>query len=131
MDTALDIVLEVFSWLGFGAGLLLGVVAVILWAADGTWLPADALVDHEDDGTVVRWFDADGDANAAHPSPAEAQRLVGADRAPIWYRHGWRGRMRLTRRAPGFRAVAWAAASMLALGVLSLATSWILLFARG
>lgn len=131
MDTTLDIVLEVFSWLGLGAGLLLVVIAVILWAADGTWLPADAIVDHELDGTVVRWFDADGEANAAHATPAEAQQLAGADRAPIWYRLGWRGRMRLTRRAPGFRAVAWAAASMLALGVLALAASGILLFARG
>lgn len=131
MDTALDILLEVFSWLGLGAGVLLAAVAVILWAVDGTWLPADAIVDHEDDGTVVRWFDADGDANSAHASPAEAQHLAVADRTPIWYRHGWRGRMRLTRRAAGFRAVVWAAASMLALGVLALTASWILLFARG
>lgn len=131
MDTALDILLEVFSWLGLGAGLLLAVVAVILWAADGTWLPADAIVDHEDDGTVVRWFDADGDANTAHASAAEAHHLEGVDHAPIWYRHGWRGRMRLTRRAPAFRAVVWAAVSMLAVGVLALAASGILLFARG
>lgn len=131
MDTALDILLEVFSWLGLGAGLLLGVVSVILWAADGTWLPADAIVDHEDDGTIVRWFDAEGEANSAHASAADAAALDGADRASIWYRHGWRGRMRLTRRSPALRAATWAAGGMLTLGLLAAAASWILLFVRG
>ena len=64
MDTALDILLEVFSWLGLGAGVLLAAVAVILWAVDGTWLPADAIVDHEDDGTVA--FGAQGGGGVRH-----------------------------------------------------------------
>ena len=39
MTTAVDILLEVFTWIGLGGAFALAVVAVILWAADGTWLP--------------------------------------------------------------------------------------------
>lgn len=122
---ALDAVIEIFTWIGFGGALLFGAVAVIFWATDGTWLPADALVDHEPDGTYVRWFDADGDANSAR---SEASDLAGVDRVAIWYRYGWRDRMRLTRRPPGWSAVLWAAAALLGLGVASLIASGLMLF---
>lgn len=129
MDS-LDAVIEIFTWLGFGGALLLGLVAVVMWVGDGTWLPVEALVDHEDDGTFVRWYDADGDANSALAGDADAAALAGRDRASVWYRYGWRDRMRLTRRPPGLVAVAWASAGMLGLGVVALISSWVLLFVR-
>lgn len=132
---ALDAVIEIFTWLGFIGALVLGVAAVVVWVADGTWLPAEGLVDHEDSGaspgTFVRWYDADGDANGARVGEHDASALAGVDRIGIWYRYGWRDRMRLTRRPPGLRAVAWAAVASLSLGVVALVVSWILLFARG
>lgn len=130
MAHVIDVLLEVFTWIGLGGGLLLAVVAVALWAADGTWLAAEAIVDREGDETVVRWFDADGDANRAVATTAEAAVLEGLDAASIWYRHGWQGRMRLTRRAPALRALALSAGGMVALGILCLVASWIVYFAR-
>lgn len=131
MEHVIDVLLEVFTWVGFGAGALLAVAAVIVWALDGTWLSADAIVDREDGDTVVRWFDADGDANSAVATPVDAVILEGRDTASIWYRHGWRGRMRLTRRASGLRTLALSAGGMLALGILCLVAGWVLYFARG
>ncbi|GAA3913127.1 hypothetical protein [Microbacterium invictum] len=128
MADTLDVILEVFTWVGFGAAALLGVIAVAMWAADGSWLPADAYVDHEDGVTTVRWFDADGDANSAPAVGAVAATLAGVDRASIWYRHGWHGRMRLTPHAPDVRRVGWAALVLLGVGVLAFAASWVLLF---
>ena len=64
-------------------------------------------------------------------SPDEAAELTGRDVASIWYRHGWTGRMRLTRRPPGLRRVIWSAGGMLALGILSVAASIVLYFLRG
>lgn len=132
---AVDVLLEVFTWVGLGGGLVLALVAVVLWAADGTWLAADAIVDTEPgpdgDVTVVRWFDADGDANSATVTGADAAALAGRDSATIWYRHGWSGRMRLRRRPPGLRAVPLSAAGLFALGVLCLVAGWVLYFARG
>ena len=128
---ALDAVIEVFTWLGFGGAIVLGVVAVIVWVADGTWLEAEGLVDHEDGATFVRWYDADGDANGVRVGDHDAAALAGTDRLDIWYRYGWRDRMRLTHRPPALRAILIAAAGLLALGVVALAVSWVLLFARG
>ena len=131
----LDVLLEVFTWVGFGGAVVLAVVAAILWAMDGTWLPAQAIVDTESltsgEATVVRWFDADGDANSAVAGPADAAALAGRDSADIWYRLGWSGRMRLQRRPAGLRAVALSAAGLFALGILCLVTGWVLYFLRG
>ncbi|GAA3036918.1 hypothetical protein [Microbacterium dextranolyticum] len=126
-----DALIEVFTWVGLGGALALGVVAVIAWAADGSWLPADAVVDRDEGRTYVRWFDADGDANSAVASPADAATLEGRETALIWYRHGWTGRMRLHRRSAGLRMLVLSAGGMLALGALCLIAGWVLYFARG
>jgi len=130
MDTALDAVLEIFSWIGFGGFVLLALVAVALWAADGTWLPAEAIVDRDGEELVVRWYDADGQARGAVPAAADQAALAGCDTVAIWYRYGRTSRVRLTRRPPGLRQVAWSAAGMLALAVICLVTSWVLLILR-
>jgi len=131
MDQAIDALIEIFTWIGFGAFVVLALVAVGVWAADGTWLPARAIVDREGEDPVVRWFDADGDANSAPLTAEDAAALGDADEAPIWYRHGWQGRVRLTRRPPGLRVLVWSALGMLALGIVSLVTGWVLYFVRG
>lgn len=129
MDRVIDALIEVFAWTGFGASAVLGVVCIVLWASDGTWLPARAIVDRDGERPVVRWFDADGDANSAVLSDADARVLGGVDTAAIWYRHGWRGRMRLRRRPAVLRAAGWATAGLFALGVLSLVAGWVRYFA--
>ncbi|MFT4135582.1 hypothetical protein [Microbacterium sp.] len=131
MDTALDAVLELFTWVGLGGAVVLGVVAVVLWAVDGTWLPAEAVVDREGDGTVVRWFDGDGDANSARATDDEASVIGQADTVAIWYRHGWHDRMRLTRRPPGLRTVVRGAVALAVLAAVATIVSWVLLFVRG
>ncbi len=131
MDHAIDALIEIFTWVGFGAFLLLAIAVVIAWAADGTWLPAEAIIDRDGGDPVVRWFDADGDANSAPLSPADAVVIGDADAAFIWYRHGWQGRVRLQRRPAGLRTLTWSAAGMLALGVVSLVAGWVLYFVRG
>lgn len=131
MTTALDAVLEVFTWIGFGGAVALAIALVVLWASDGTWLPAEAVVDHDDDGTWVRWFDDEGEANSARVDDHTAGALAGADRADIWFRHGWHGRMRLTRKPPMHRLLLGLTWGALALGTVSVVVSTIVLFARG
>lgn len=130
MSSTIDILIEVFTWIGFAGFLALAVVIVGVWAVDGTWLPAEAIVDREGGETVVRWYDAEGDANVAVADPSDAAVLAGCETASIWYRHGWRDRMRLTRRPVGLRRLVLAAGGMLALGVLCLIAGWVLYFAR-
>jgi hypothetical protein len=131
VDTALDAILEIFTWVGLAAGALLALVALIVWVADGTWLPTRGVVDVEDGRTVVRWFDGNGGVNAAIAGHAESERLAGKSMADIWYRHRSQNRFRLTRRSPAVRSVVWLAVGFAALGALSGIGSLVLLFARG
>lgn len=131
MTTTLDAVLEVLSWAGFGGAILFGIALLVLWASDGTWLPVEGLVDHEHDGTWVRWFDDEGEANGARVDDHTAAVLAGRDRVDMWYRHGWRGRMRLSRRPPVHRLLVGLTLGLGAVGVLALIASWVVLFVRG
>lgn len=131
MSTTTDLLLEIFTWIGVGGAFALVLAAIIMWAADGSWLPAEAIVDRDGDEVIVRWFDGDGDANSATLSATDAATLAGRDVASIWYSHGWQDRMRLTRRPSALRVVARSAAGMLALAVLCQVVAWVLYFVRG
>ncbi len=131
MDSALDAVVEIFTWVGFGAGALLAGVALIAYLFDGTWLPVRAAVEATDHGRVVRWFDEEGGVNEARLSPEQNHTIGSAEWAEIFVRRGSRNRMRLTRRSPFVRSFALLAVGLLGLGVVALAVSAILLFVRG
>lgn len=127
MEHAIDALIEIFTWVGIGAGLLLGLVALILRIVDGTWVPVHVLLEDGPTGRVARWFDRGGVGEAALTHEQE-RTLAGKDAADVFAR---RGRIRLTHGSPGVRAVALLAGGMLALGLIALATSWVLLFVRG
>lgn len=131
MSNALDAVIEIFTWVGLGGGLLLAFVAVFLLLADGTWLPTRAVVEHVDGGRVVRWFDADGGVNEAPLSAHDDVKIGAADMADIFYRRGRVDRMRLTRSSPLVRFVSLLAAGVLTLGAVAFVVSIVVLFARG
>ncbi len=131
MHTAVDAVVEIFTWVGFGVGALLAGIALVAYLLDGTWVPVRAVVEATDDGAVVRWFDEDGGVNEA-PLSHEQTALVGtAEMYDIFTRRGWNNRMRLTQHSPFVRAITLLAAGLIALGVIALIVSWVLLFARG
>ena len=131
MNTALDAVIEIFSWVGFGCGVLLVIVSLVMRLADGTWLPARAVIEDSETGRFVRWFDEDGEVNEAPLTHEQDQTLAGKAMADIFYRRGWRGRMRLTHGSPAVRAFGLLGLGLIGLGVVTLVLQWILLFARG
>ncbi|WP_127819170.1 hypothetical protein [Microbacterium sp. CPCC 204701] len=131
MHETIDAVVEIFSWVGLGAGALLAAAALVMRLLDGTWLPARAVVETEPHGRVVRWFDDDGGVNEAVLTHEQEHAIGDKQMADIFYRRGRRNRMRLTRRSPGVRAVALLAVGLLALGVLAMILSLILIFVRG
>lgn len=131
MSNVVDVVIELFTWVGLGAGILLAVAALILYVADGTWVPVRAVVEHVDDHRVVRWFDEHGGVNEAPLSPHDDARIGDADMADVFARRGSSHRMRLTRSSPLVRFVALLAAGVLGLGAVASALSIVLLFVRG
>lgn len=131
MDSALDAVVEIFTWVGFGAGALLAGVALIAYLFDGTWLALRAVVEVTDRGRVVRWFDEEGGVNEAPLSADQDQAIGPGDWAEIFVRRGSRNRMRLTRRSPLVRSIGLLAAGLVGLGVVAIVVSAVLLFVRG
>lgn len=131
MSNALDALIEIFTWVGLGAGLLLALAAVILLLADGTWLPARAVVERVAEGRVVRWFDDDGGVNEAPLSPHDDEKVGSADMTDIFYQRGNTDRMRLTRSSPVVRFVSLLAAGVSTLGLVAFVVSIVLLFVRG
>ncbi|KTS91114.1 leucyl-tRNA synthetase [Microbacterium testaceum] len=131
MSNALDAVIEIFTWVGLGGGTLLALLAVVLLLADGTWLPARAVVEEVDGGRVVRWFDDRGGVNEAPLSSHDDAKVGSADMADIFYRRGSAHRMRLTRASPVVRFVSLLAAGILGLGLVAFVLSIVVLFARG
>lgn len=131
MSNALDALIEIFTWVGLGGGLLLAFAAVVLLLLDGTWAPARAVVESVDGGRVVRWFDDRGGVNEAPLSAHDDAKIGTADMADIFYRRGVPHRMRLTRNSPMVRFVSLLAAGVLALGAVAFVVSIVLLFARG
>ena len=131
MDSAIDALVEIFSWVGFAVGALVAGVALLMYLLDGTWLPARGVLEVTEHGRIVRWFDEDGGVNEAHLSHEQERELAGKDMADIFYRRGARGRMRLTQGSPAVRAVAYLAVGLIGLGVLAIVVSGILLFTRG
>jgi len=125
---ALDAILEIFTWVGFGAAVAVGVAAVIVWASDGSWLPAEAYLD--EDGRTVRWIDSDGEVNSAPIADEDRHRVNAEHTAHIWYRHGWHDRMRFTRRPPALKLLTGLAVGGLVLGLLASALSLVAYFLR-
>jgi hypothetical protein len=131
MDSAIDALVEIFSWVGFAVGALVAGIALIMYLFDGTWMPARGVLEDSDHGRLVRWFDEDGGVNQAVLSHDQERALEGKEMADIYYRRGSQGRMRLSQGSPAVRAVAYLAAGLIGVGVLSVVVSGILLFTRG
>ncbi|WP_159500903.1 hypothetical protein [Microbacterium sp. 18062] len=128
MDGTLDILLETFTWVGFGAGMVLAGIALVAALADGTWLPASAVVEPGPDGRVARWFTHDGGVGEALLSASDELHLGAADSVHLFYRPG-SNRIRFTPRSPLVRVTGWLAVGLLAIGALSLIASLIIMFA--
>lgn len=131
MDAAMDAVLEIFTWVGLGAGAILAGVALIAFLFDGTWMPVRAALDTTDGGRVARWFDEDGEVNEATLTHEQEHAIPAGDWAEVFIRQGSRNRLRLTRRSPAVRAFALLSAGLLSLGTIALIISTVLLFVRG
>ena len=131
MGNALDAIVEIFSWVGLGLGAAVALLALIAYAADGTWVPVRAVVERLGERTVVRWFDGDGGVNEAALSEAQLHEVGARDMVDLWARVGHADRMRLHRRSPFVRGLTLLAGVLLGVGALALAVSLVMLFVRG
>lgn len=128
MPPALAIALEIYTWIGLGAAVVLGVGALIAWVADGSWVPVRAVVTATPAGEVVRWFDESGILGEA-PLPHGAN--VHDEEVELWARLGRHDTVRPSRTSPLVRSLARLTAGFAALALIGLVVSLILLFVEG
>lgn len=128
MPPALAIALEIYTWIGLGAAVVLGIMALIAWVADGSWVPVRAVVTATPVGPVVRWFDEGGSLGEA-PLPPGAS--VHDEEVELWARLGRHDTVRVSRTSPFVRSLARLTAGFAALALIGLVVSVVLLFLEG
>lgn len=131
MADVVGLIAEVFTWIGVIGAVGLAFLALIARVADGSWAPTRAVVEHGDEGSVVRWFDDQGTVNEARLNAHDLAIIGGRDMADIEYRVGWHNRMRLTPGSPAVRVFARLSFLMVGVAVLAFAAGWIALIVEG
>lgn len=128
MGHTVDVLLETFTWVGFLGAAGVGIVWLILLLVDGTWTPAQAVIEPGETGRVAHWFTAEGGVGRAVLTDADEVHLAGADEAVIYYRPGVDDRMRLVARSPLVRLTGWFTVGFLVVGALALVLSLVIMF---
>lgn len=131
MADVVGLIAEVFTWIGVLGALGLAFLALVARIADGSWAPTRAVVEHTDDGSLVRWFDDEGTVNEAPLSAHDLTIVGGRDMADIEYRVGWHNRMRLSKGSALVRALVRLSFLMVGVAALAFAAGWIALILEG
>ncbi|GAA4198170.1 hypothetical protein GCM10022219_27220 [Microbacterium oryzae] len=117
---------EIFSWIGLGATILLGLAAIVARLADGTWVPVRAFVLSDAEPPAIRWFSAGHEVGHAPLTP-EVRRAAGdADEVDVFTNPRRPGSVRLHRHSPLPRLLGWGAVAFAALGIVSSVTQLVL-----
>ena len=127
MADVVGLIAEVFTWIGVLGAVGLAFLALIARMADGSWASTRAVVEHTDEGALVRWFDDQGVVNEAPLNAHDLETIGDRDMADIEYRMGWHNRMRLTPGSPGVRALVRLTLLMVGVAVVAYAAGWIAL----
>ncbi|MDN3309997.1 hypothetical protein QWJ90_03525 [Microbacterium oryzae] len=121
---------EIFSWIGLGAAIVLGLAAIVARMADGTWVPVRAFVLPEAEPPAIRWFSAGHEVGHALLTP-EVRRAAGdADEVDVFTNPRRPGSVRLQQHSPLPRLLGWGAVAFAALGIISSVTQLVLVALR-
>lgn len=129
-DHAIDAILEIFTWVGIGGAVLFALIAVVARLADGSWVPAQAVLADDPDGRIARWFGHEGRVGSTRLTHEQERALAGRETADVFVRLGRDDRMRLTKGSPLVRFLARLAIGLGAVGALAAIGSLVLLFVR-
>lgn len=127
LDT-LGIVGEILSWIGLGIGAPLLLVAVLVRAGDGRWLPVEAVIVAQDDGVLVRWLAA----GELHERALTAREYADAARAegskPAFVSEKRPSKLRFEPRRPVIHELYVIGLTLTIVGLASLALSFVPMF---
>lgn len=121
---ALGTIGEVLSWFGFGIGLPALLVALLVKAGDGRWVPVEIVLVEEGARVRARWYAAD-DFRERLLTPHEALLWRGRETADAFIAERHPQRMRPEPRRPVLHAVYVAGFALTAIGVVSTILSFL------
>ncbi|WP_213815564.1 hypothetical protein [Glaciihabitans sp. dw_435] len=126
----IELLAELFTWIGFLAGGACLLTLVIVRAARGSWVETDAvLVDAPGSGgTLVRWMTDEGTLHTAELTPDELADIKDPDALQIHYSRRSPDRMRIGSHTDGEKVLRVTGLVLVGLGVIAVIVSIITLF---
>lgn len=76
---------EVLSLVGVVLGVFLYLAGLFVRSIKGRWIATDGVIAASEPGTVIRWFDQDGDVHECPATTPETRHLPPGDDIPIWF----------------------------------------------
>ena len=130
-EDTVEILLETFTWLGLGIGLLSLFALIVVRAIDGPWVATSAVIIPGTDPVEARWMTLDGSLHSRVLDPHESHDIGIDDDVSVFYCHRAPYRMRFGRRGHAERILALLATVFLAIGVVCFVGALVFAFAMG
>jgi len=131
MYAGIGLILELFTWVGFGIGALLLVGYLIARAARAAWVETDAVVVAEGSELRLRWLSDDRELFDRLVEPEERALIGDKDHCEIRYSRfsPWKSRLKADNRA--VRALGILTVVFVGIGVVASVASIVVLFLGG
>ena len=76
---------EVLTLVGLVVGGVLFAAGLVVRGVKGRWMQTDGVIASSSAGTVIRWFDRDGDVHECPANTHETHRLAPGEDVPVWF----------------------------------------------
>jgi hypothetical protein len=76
---------EVLTLVGLFAGGALFAAGLAVGGIKGRWVLTDGVIASAGSGTVIRWFDADGEVHECPATTHETHQLAPGQDVPVWF----------------------------------------------
>ena len=97
-EEAVAILLETFTWIGLGIGLLCFLLLIVMRAVDGPWVATSAVIIPGTDPVEARWMTLDGSLHSRVLDEHEGRDVGIDDDVALYYCHRAPYRMRFGRK---------------------------------
>lgn len=124
----IGLILELFTWIGFGLAAVVLLVMLFARAAHGDWVETQAVIIDGPDGRLVRWMSAESTLHSRPLLAAEAAKLADPDEARVFYRRRDPEVARFQRTGDGSKTLRLLLAVTAGIALLASAGSIVLLF---
>lgn len=127
----LEVLAEVFAWVGFSVGALALVIRLVVQAVDGTWIRTQAVLIGGSPSMRVRWIAHDGVIRERELDRSEQDQLCAADDPELYYRRRSPDRIRVDAVSHTSRILLIVGVVFLCVGAVATVLSILLLVIEG